>query len=89
MVTHFGNGDETDQKLLLDFCSNFGRVTSITILPGTNYGHIEMDSLAAVNALMTSLATDDTHSNNNAVNIGPRTLVFFNTTITKEGLKRQ
>ncbi len=88
MVTHFGNGDETDQKLLIDFCSNFGRVTSITILPGTNYGHIEMDSVDAVNKLMSSLATDNTHPNNNAINIGTRTLVFFHTSITKEGLKR-
>ena len=55
MVTHFGNGDETDQKLLTDYCSAFGRVKSITILPGTNYGHVEMDSIDAVNALMVSL----------------------------------
>ena len=55
MVTHFGNGDETDQKLLIDYCSAFGRVKSITILPGTNYGHVEMDSIDAVNALMVSL----------------------------------
>jgi len=40
LVTHFGNGDETDQQLLIDFCSKFGQVISITILPGTNYGHI-------------------------------------------------
>jgi hypothetical protein len=88
MVTHFGNGDETDQKLLLDFCSSFGRVTSITILPGTNYGHIEMESVEAVNALMASLASDEKHSTNNTINIGSRTLVFFNTSISKEGLKR-
>jgi len=70
MVTHFGNGDETDQKLLLDFCSSFGRVTSITILPGTNYGHIVMESVEVANALMASLVTDETHPKNNAVSIG-------------------
>jgi hypothetical protein len=47
-----------------------------------------MDSIEAVNKLMSSLATDNTHPNNIAINIGTRTLVFFHTSITKEGLKR-
>jgi len=73
---------------LIDFCSTFGSVKSITILPGTNYGHVEMDSIDSVNNLMDSLKQDDQNSKNNAVNIGTRTLVFFHTTISKEGLKR-
>jgi hypothetical protein len=44
LVTHFGSGDEKDQDLLIDFCSKFGSVKSITVLPGTNYAHIEYAS---------------------------------------------
>jgi hypothetical protein len=41
LVTHFGNGDERDQDLLLDYCGRFGSVKAVTVLPGTNYAHVE------------------------------------------------
>ena len=44
LVTHFGSGDEKDQDLLLDFCAQFGSVKYLTVLPGTNYAHIEYAS---------------------------------------------
>lgn len=48
-----------------------------------------MDSLDSVRNLLASIAKDnDGHPNINAVNVGARTLVFFHTAITKEGLKR-
>ena len=82
-VTHFGNGDEADQDLILKYLADFGcTVKSITIIPGNNYGHVELSSEAEGKLVMESLIA------NNAVIVGKRVLVFFCTTIVKDGLKK-
>ena len=57
-MTHFGNGDETDQSLVLDFCKRFGSVSSLTVLPGTNYAHIEFSDTAASIELAKSIKSE-------------------------------
>ena len=47
-VAHFGNGDETDQDLVLSYVkekAGLDAVEEITILPGINYGHFVLNSL--------------------------------------------
>ena len=46
-VAHFGNGDEADQELVLNYvkgCAGADSVAEITIMPGINYGLIVMRS---------------------------------------------
>ena len=52
LVSHFGSGDEKDQDLLINFCSQFGSVTAITVLPGTNYAHIEYQDAKSASQLL-------------------------------------
>lgn len=51
-MTHFGNGDEVDQTLVLDLANKFGSVDEITIIPGTNYGHVVLNTTEQAVALM-------------------------------------
>ena len=42
-VAHFGNGDEADQELVLNYVKEHAgadSVSEITIMPGINYGHL-------------------------------------------------
>jgi hypothetical protein len=86
LVTHFGNGDETDQTLVLNYCRKFGSVSSLTVLPGTNYAHVEFAEAAASLELANSIKSEAKQQN--VIQIGDRYLVFFHTTITKDNLKR-
>lgn len=54
-VFYFGNGDEEDQNVLLNFCSQFGKVEKITLFPGLNYGFIEYDKIESASALFETL----------------------------------
>ena len=56
---------------------------SITIIPGNNYGHVELLSEIESKVVMSSLIA------NNAVIVGKRVLVFFCTSIEKDGLRKQ
>ena len=84
-VTHFGNGDEADQELVLAYVkekAGEGAVVSITILPGMNYGHLVVQSPEQSSLVMASLMEA------NATMIGKRVLAFFYTTMRKEDLKK-
>ena len=42
-VAHFGNGDEADQELVLEYVrekAGADSISEITIMPGINYGHL-------------------------------------------------
>ena len=52
---YFGNGDEEDQTVLLDFCSKFGTITKITLFPGLNYGFVEFETVQIAIDLINSL----------------------------------
>lgn len=83
-VAHFGNGDEADQELVLQYVrekAGADSVTEITILPGINYGHLVLSSPEACTAVMSSL------TESNATAVGKRVLCFFNTTLQKKDLK--
>ena len=70
--------------MVLDYLTGLGcTVHSITIIPGNNYGHVELSSDAEGKMVLESLIA------NNAVIIGKRVLVFFCTSIKKDGLKKQ
>ena len=44
-VTHFGNGDEADQDLVIKYIREQGcTVEAITIIPGNNYGLVVLGS---------------------------------------------
>jgi len=46
LITHFGNGDEIDQNVLIDYFEKVGVSTAeLTIFPGGNYGHAEFKSV--------------------------------------------
>ena len=78
-VTHFGNGDECDQDLVIRYVQEQGcTVVKITIIPGNNYGHIVLGSEEESKVIMESLAT------NNATPYMKRVLVFFCTKLSKE-----
>ena len=55
LVTHFGNGDESDQNVVLTHAEKFGRVSEITILPGINFGHLKFENPEVAHVLLTSL----------------------------------
>ena len=77
-VTHFGNGDEDDQELVLQYVRKTigtDAVQQITIMPGMNYGHIALTSQDACQALIESLQEA------NATLVGKRVLAFFHTTL--------
>ena len=83
-VTHFGNGDESDQDLIINYIQEQGcTVEKITIIPGNNYGHIVLASEAESQVIMDSLAE------NNATLYQKRVLVFLCTNVTKEQMKKQ
>ena len=84
-VTHFGNGDEDDQELVLSYVSEQvgqGSVTEITILPGMNYGHITLATPEQGSAVLKSLMEQ------NATLCGKRVLAFFFTNLRKQDLKK-
>jgi hypothetical protein len=78
-VAHFGNGDEADQDLVLKYAREVSdsTVKEITIIPGTNYGHLVLESHENVMKLMKSL------QERNATAFEKRTLVFFPTLLDK------
>jgi len=57
-VFHFGNGDEEDQRVLIDFCKQFGAIDQIPLFPGLNYGFVEFpkveDAIKLVDTLQDS-----------------------------------
>lgn len=54
-VFHFGNGDEEDQRVLLDFCRQFGPVDKLPLFPALNYGFVEFPEVTQAQALVDSL----------------------------------
>lgn len=90
LVTHFGNGDEIDQDILIDFCkSSGGPLKSLNIFPGSNFGHLEFESLSSAKTLMKSM------DNRNCKNLQfsgsenlERTVVFFYTPLKCQELKK-
>ena len=53
LVTHFGNGDEIDQDILIDFCKSQGvPLKSLNIFPGSNFGHLEFQDVSHAESLM-------------------------------------
>jgi len=66
----------------MEYASQFGEVKQITIFPGTNYGHLVLDSPESANKLMASLMDV------NATLYKKRTLVFFHTALHKDDLKK-
>ena len=84
-VTHFGNGDEADQELILNYVKeNAGEdcVSEITIMPGINYGHLVLMTAEQSASIMVSLMEQ------NATLCGKRVLCFFHTTLLKNDLKK-
>ena len=84
-VSHYGNGDEADQELVLDYVREHAgadAVTEITILPGIAYGHLVLRSVEQSRAVMESLMEK------NATITGKRVLSFFYTTLLKDDLKK-
>ena len=60
LITHFGNGDEVDQNVLVDFCKRKGGpLKSLTIFPGINYGHVEFQRVEDAQRLMKVAAPED------------------------------
>ena len=84
-VSHYGNGDEADQTLVLNYIREVAgpdSVRRITILPGISYGHVQMDSAELSQLVMSSLMEK------NATLCGKRVISFFYTTLEKEDLKK-
>ena len=54
-VFHFGNGDEEDQRVLLEFCRQFGPLDKLPLFPALNYGFVEYPEVAQAEALVDSL----------------------------------
>ena len=54
-VFHFGNGDEEDQRVLLEFWKRFGPIDQLPLFPGLNYGYIEYPDIKQAEDLMSSL----------------------------------
>ncbi len=65
----------------------FGRVSSITILPGINFGHLKFEKPESAHVLLTSL-THQAEEMMGAVGIDGRTLVYFHTLLQASDLKR-
>lgn len=86
LVTHFGNGDETDQDVLARYLQPFGSVQTLTVLPGTNYAHVQFHKVESSIALFEHLKVECKHAN--VAQVDDRYLVFFNTHLEKEKLKR-
>ena len=79
-VAHFGNGDEADQELVLNYVREHAgadSVSEITIMPGINYGHLVLKRAEQCTAVMESLMEQ------NATLCGKRVLCFFYTTMQK------
>ena len=56
LVTHFGNGDQVDQDVLLAYFGSCGvTVKQLTIFPGINYGHVEFEDVESAVRLMNGL----------------------------------
>lgn len=88
-ITHFGNGDELDQELILKVLTQFGSVLSLTVLPGTNYAHAQMasaDEAARVFQWVEEQSAEAKQTN--VLQVDTRFLVFFHTEITRDKLKR-
>lgn len=84
-VAHYGNGDEADQELVLNYvCEKAGpdAVSEITILPGIAYGHLVLKTADQSRAVMESLMEK------NATLTNKRVLSFFYTTLLKADLKK-
>ena len=83
-VTHFGNGDEADQDLVIKYIREQGcTVEAITIIPGNNYGLVVLGSAQESQTILKSLM--DT----NATIYEKRTLVFFCTNLAKDQMRKQ
>ena len=90
LVTHFGNGDEIDQDILIDFCKTYGGpLKSLNIFPGSNFGHLEFQDLSSAELLMKCM------DNRNCKNLEftgsenvDRTVVFFYTPLKCQELKK-
>lgn len=90
IVTHFGNGDEIDQDILIEFCkTQGGPLKSLNIFPGSNFGHLEFQDLNSAETLMKCM------DNRNCKNLQftgsenvDRTVVFFYTPLKCQELKK-
>ena len=54
-VAHFGNGDEEDQNVILDYSQKFGKISKLTVFPGTSYGHMEFEIVESAQSLMNDM----------------------------------
>ena len=84
-VTHFGNGDEYDQNVLMEFCSEKGGpIRNLTIFPGKNYGHLEFKDVESAEKLLnTAMVVPNCANIKFAGSQNPdRTVVFFYTPMT-------
>ncbi|CAI2387862.1 unnamed protein product [Moneuplotes crassus] len=54
-VFHFGNGDEEDQRVLMDYSKNYGPINTISLFPGLNFGFIEYPKVQHAKMLMDNL----------------------------------
>ena len=54
-VFHFGNGDEEDQRVLMEYAKKFGPIDAIPLFPGLNYGFIEYPEVQQAIDLVDSL----------------------------------
>jgi len=93
LVAHFGNGDETDQNVLIDFCLKYGGpIESLTIFPGCNYGHIEFKDVNSAQNLMNSEEAMDTPNCASIKFEGAsnpdRIVVFFYTLLRSDELRK-
>lgn len=50
-----GNGDEEDQRVLIEFAKKFGDITTIPLFPGLNYGFIEFQTVEEAKNLVSEL----------------------------------
>ena len=93
LVAHFGNGDETDQNVLIDFCSKYGGpIENLTIFPGCNYGHVEFKEVESAEKLMNN---EEAFESLNCANIifqespnPDRLVVFFYTKLKSTDLRK-
>ena len=92
LVTHFGNGDEIDQNVLLDFFEERKlneKVKKLTIFPGINYGHITFESPEDSKSLMDSFQTPNLIPMTFPGSSNPdRMVVFFYSHLACDKLKK-
>ena len=51
----------------MQFCTQFGNVVSLTVLPGTNYAHVQFESVEQSQALFERIKEEADSKHNNVV----------------------